>query len=195
MTRTPEEKRAFDMGTALMKLMAGRSSCDEDTCLRLIADGASTKVMDINGYSLLYYAANAPAPRVFEKLLAAETDIDRRMGSAKMSILFFAAAGGNMPVLQQLIDRKAEVNTADSRGHTPLMAATMNNHPETVRLLLAAGANPVMTDFGAKTALDHARDMKRPDIEPYLAEAVKNHAAMAIGRRLPVRRPLRFKPH
>lgn len=194
MTDIPDAKRAFNLGVQLKTLLSSRHPCDEDACLRLIAEGADTKIMDTNGYSLLYYAATAPAPRVFEKLLAGETDIDRRMGSDKMSILFFAAAGGNITGLQQLVDRKADINTTNSRGHTPLMAATLNNHPETVRLLLAAGANPAMTDLGGKTALDHARTANRPEIEPQLAEAMKNHNGMATGRRLQVRRPLHIRP-
>jgi ankyrin repeat protein len=193
MSQTPEEKRAFDMGTRLMKLMTGRNICDEEACLKLITEGANTRIMDLNGYSLLYYAATAPAPHVFEKLLADETDIDRRMGSDKMSLLFFAAAGGNLAVLQQLIAKNADINTTNSRGHTPLMAATMNTHPETVRILLAAGANPAMTDLSGKTALDHAQSLQRPEIEPLLAEAMKNYNGMATGRAVAVNRPLRIK--
>lgn len=194
MTQTPEEKRAFDRGTRLMSLMTGRNACDEEACLKLIADGANTGIMDLNGYSLLYYAATAPAPRVFEKLLADETNINRRMGADKTSLLFFAAAGGNLPVLKQLIARDAEINTTNSRGHTPLMVAAMNNHPETLRILLAAGANPAMTDLNGKTALDHAQSLKRPDIEPQLAEALKNYNSMATGRVMRIKPPLRIKP-
>lgn len=194
MHKTSEEKRALHMGTRLKSLLAGRHPCDEEACLQLLADGAQTQITDANGYSLLYYAATAAAPRVFEKLLAAETDIDRRMGSDKMSILFFAAAGGNIPVLQQLMARGAEINTTNSRGHTPLMAAAMNNHPATLQLLLQAGANPAMRDLNGKTALDHARGLTRPEIEPLLSEAMDNHNGMATGRRLQVKRPLRITP-
>lgn len=195
MNATADPQKAADKkGAALMKAMTGRT-CDEEACLRLIAEGANTDITDRNGYTLLYYAATAPAPRVFAKLLDRESDIDRRMGSGKMSILFFTAAGGNTEALSLLLACGADVNTVNDRGHTPLMAATMNNHPETVRLLLAAGANPAAKDLNGKTALDHARDMARPDIEPQLAEAMKNHAAMAIGRKLAVRPPLRLKPH
>lgn len=194
MTQTPEEKRAFDMGMQLKTLLSARHPCDEAACLQLIADGANTAVMDTNGYSLIFYAMTAPAPSVFDHLLAAETDINRRLGSDKMSLLFFAAAGGNTRALSALIGRGADVNTANSRGHTPLMSATLNNHPETLRLLLQAGANPMAQDMMGKTALDHARDMKRRKIEPLLAEAVKNHNAVATARALHVKRPLRIKP-
>jgi ankyrin repeat protein len=69
----------------------------------------------------------------------------------------------------------------------------MNNHPETVRILLAAGANPAMTDLSGKTALDHAQSLQRPEIEPLLAEAMKNYNGMATGRAVAVNRPLRIK--
>jgi ankyrin repeat protein len=194
MKQTPAEKRAFDMGLQLKTLLSTRHPCDEDACLQLIVDGANTKIMDTNGYSLLFYAMTAPAPRVFEKLLADETDVNRRLGSDKISLLLFATCGGNIRALQQLIDRKADVNTTNSRGHTPLIAATLNNHPETLKLLLKAGANPMMQDMAGKTALDHAREMKRTKIEPVLAEAVKNHNALATARAIQVKRPLRIKP-
>ena len=194
MQQTPAEKRAFNMGLQLKTLLSARHPCDEDACLQLIADGANTDIMDTNGYSLIFYAMTAPAPRVFDKLLTPETDINRRLGSDKMSLLFFAAAGGNIRALNALIARNADVNTANSRGHTPLMAATMNNHPETLKLLLQSGANPMVQDMAGRTALDHAREMKRRKIEPVLAEAVKNHNAVATARALQIKRPLRIKP-
>jgi len=59
--------------------------------------------------------------------------------------------------IQVLADRKADVNAANGRGETPLILAVQNRDPASVRILLAAGANPKQTDrVAGMSARDYA---------------------------------------
>ncbi|EFN58465.1 hypothetical protein CHLNCDRAFT_12983, partial [Chlorella variabilis] len=54
--------------------------------------------------------------------------------------LHFAAMKGDCEVAQLLLQHRADVNTGDSTGATPLIGAVIKQHQDMVRLLLAAGA-------------------------------------------------------
>lgn len=51
------------------------------------------------------------------------------------------------------IERGDNLNAQDAGGQTPLMLAAARNKPHIFKLLLEAGADPLLTDSGGKTAL------------------------------------------
>jgi hypothetical protein len=51
------------------------------------------------------------------------------------------------------IERGDNLNARDAGGQTPLMLAAARNKPHIFKLLLAAGADPLLTDSDGKTAL------------------------------------------
>lgn len=73
--------------------------------------------------------------------------------------LLTAAAFAPAAVVKTLLDAGAAVNVADVRGFTPLMLAigTDRQNPETVRLLLAHGADTRARNLDGETALDWAQ--------------------------------------
>ena len=73
--------------------------------------------------------------------------------------LLTAAAFAPAAVVKTLLDAGAQVNVADVRGFTPLMLAigTDRQNPETVRLLLAHGADTHPRNEDGETALDWAQ--------------------------------------
>lgn len=82
-------------------------------------------------------------------------------------------ADGNPPLLtaarlrfaegmQELLDRKAAVDGTNSRGETALIVAVQNRDVPSVRILLAAGANPNLPDrIAGMSARDYAARDKR----------------------------------
>jgi len=72
--------------------------------------------------------------------------------------LLMAAPFGPPEIVKTLMDAGAKVNVQDYRSFTPLMLATANDHanPETVRLLLAHGADVQSKGRAAETASDWA---------------------------------------
>ena len=69
------------------------------------------------------------------------------------SYLFNAARAGSLPMLQEFVAARYDLNTADEKGYTPLILAAYHGHAEAVNLLLKAGANPCAEDQRGNTAL------------------------------------------
>jgi uncharacterized protein len=78
-------------------------------------------------------------------LLAKGANPDQRDGGGNTALMLSAQLGF-AEGLALLIDRRAQVDLANSRGETPLIRAVQNRDIATVRTLLAAGANPAKAD-------------------------------------------------
>ena len=77
-------------------------------------------------------------------------------GVGEQSPLYSAADGGDLEMVQMLLDYKADVNSCSRHGVTPLITASWQAHPQTlhvVRVLLENGANPNVWDEDGRTAL------------------------------------------
>lgn len=102
------------------------------------AAGALANVCDTRGACPLLLAVagghEGVATTLLEHAHGLQLDLTDRFGCAAVSV---AAAQGS-PLLDALIARKADVNTADNALETPLMAATMHGHEESVSALLQA---------------------------------------------------------
>ncbi|AXY41901.1 sigma-70 family RNA polymerase sigma factor [Halomonas sp. JS92-SW72] len=61
------------------------------------------------------------------------------------------------------IQRGDNLDARDKNGATPLMLAAARKKKGTLRILLAAGANPTLLDLGGKSALAHAEKGGCPD--------------------------------
>ena len=60
--------------------------------------------------------------------------------------LIVAAESGDLASVRRLLQAGADINGQDSRGRTPVMAATHGHHADVVRALLAEGANVDLRD-------------------------------------------------
>lgn len=94
-------------------------------------------------------------------LLAKGANPDMRDADGNTALMLSAQLGF-AEGLSLLIDRRAQVDLANSRGETPLMRAVQNRDIATVRTLLAAGANPNKADTSSGlTARQYAeRDLR-----------------------------------
>ena len=67
--------------------------------------------------------------------------------------LIKACLNGQAREVRRLLSGGADVNDADERGRTPLMAASEYGHVEVVDIVLAAQANVNAADDNGQTAL------------------------------------------
>ena len=130
---------------------------------RLLDAGADPNAALSSGETPLMTASRTGSPAVVKLLLAHGADVNSREGSRGQTALMWAAAQRHPEVVQVLLDAGADiharsniwhqlVNTSgntDARGvinmahggSTPLLFATRANSIETLRVLVAAGAD------------------------------------------------------
>ena len=98
--------------------------------------------------------------------------------------LLMAAPFGPPVVVKTLLDAGAKVNVQDYRGFTPLMlaAGTDRYHRETVRMLLAHGADQQPKTHLGETALDWANKFGDPEVIRSLGGTVHPQPAIALAK-------------
>ena len=86
---------------------------------------------------------------------AALAQQEGQTGSGREDItrdLWDAASAGDTARVRLDLEAGAQVDATGKNGRTALMLAAQHNHPETVKALLAAGANPAARDSSGFTA-------------------------------------------
>jgi uncharacterized protein len=122
---------------------------------KLIRSGADVKAADRYGVTPLYLACSNASVPIIRKLLDAGADPNTPYASnGETPLMTVIRAEDNPAALQLLLDRGAGVNAKDTVvGETALMWAVRENRPDSVKLLLARGAETdVRTRIGQAPA-------------------------------------------
>ncbi|HBF08800.1 MAG: hypothetical protein CMD81_06425 [Gammaproteobacteria bacterium] len=96
----------------------------------------------------------------------------------RQSLLHVAAQRGNVAATSFLISAGVCLDSADKNKNTPLIEAVKNNHPEEVKLLVAAGANVYTRNIQGDSALAIAEKKGRKDCSNIL-RATQGHLSDA----------------
>lgn len=88
--------------------------------------------------------------------------------------LHYAATGGHLEIMLILLDQHAFIDAESPNKSTPLMMAAMYGSTAAVRLLLEAGADPMMRNELGLTAIDFAQRGNRPDAAELIAASIRN---------------------
>jgi uncharacterized protein len=92
-----------------------------------------------------------------------------RISQPGWSALHYAATGPEPKLVQLLLEKGAEVDTASPNGSTPLMMAAQYGSEESVKYLLAAGADPQRRNQRELRASDFAQLAGRASLSLRLA--------------------------
>ena len=176
---------------------------DEATVTSLLRRGFDPNTLDPKGQHGLLIAFRQKSLKVAEALIRwPQTTVEVR-NSTDESPLMFAALNGELELARLLISRGADVNKpgwaplhyAATRGHlavmnllleqhayidasspngtTPLMMAAFYGTPSAVKLLLEAGADPLLKNQQSMTAIDFAQRNQRQDSADIIAAFVR----------------------
>lgn len=77
--------------------------------------------------------------------------------------LHYAATNGHLTVMNLLLEENAYIDAASPNGSTPLMMAALYGTESAVKLLLEAGADPLLKNTQGLSALDFAHRGNRTD--------------------------------
>lgn len=88
--------------------------------------------------------------------------------------LHYAATHGHLAVIDLLLENYAYIDAASPNGSTPLMMAASYGTPEAVKLLLQAGADPMLKNNLGLTAIDFAHRANRSDSAELIAAFVRS---------------------
>lgn len=118
----------------------------------LLAAGSDVNKRDNKGYSALRIAVLHNSLNVFKLLIQAKADIE----ADKNSILIDSCRGNYTEIVKLMLEAKANVNTTNEYGASPLMYAACFPTTEVLEKLIISGANINGKDNKGRTALMYA---------------------------------------
>lgn len=167
----------------------------------LLNRGFDPNTRDEQGQTGLLIAMREPSPKVIQVLLdSPKTDVELRNAKDESPLmlaalkgqqdlvtrliardadvnkpgwtpLHYAATGGHVAIMKQLLEHYAFIDAQSPNGSTPLMMAAMYGSSDAVQLLLDEGADTAMKNQLGMTALDFAKRANRPDAVRLLSAA------------------------
>jgi len=97
--------------------------------------------------------------------------------------IVFASENSHHKVVKALIDAKADVDSTNSTGVTPIIAsATRRDDPEMVKMLLDAKADPNAHGYSMGKALEVAIRYERPNVIAILKEEQERQRAIQAAK-------------
>ncbi len=106
---------------------------------------------------------------ICEQLIAKDADVNK----PGWTPLHYAATHGHLAVMTLLLDSHAYIDAASPNGTTPLMMAAHYGTPSAVKLLLEAGADPMLKNAQGLSAIDFAQSANRADSAEIIAAFVR----------------------
>jgi uncharacterized protein len=112
--------------------------------------------------------------------LGGQLDIARRLIEQGADVnktgwapLHYAATRGHLDLMNLLLEKNAYIDAASPNGTTPLMMAAYYGTPSAVKLLLEAGADPMLRNQQDLTAIDFAQRANRTESADIIAAFVR----------------------
>jgi len=142
----------------------------------LLRLGANPDARDDDGYDALAIATVNNDLETLNVVLAGGADPNVKIGFDNGSALISAAQLGFVDIVRALIEAKADVDHANSRGSTALITAVAlgngdKDHTAIVAALIKAGAAADIKDRAGRKAIDYARARGYSDMVPILEKA------------------------
>ena len=125
---------------------------------------------NLHDESLLMLASLKGMFALCERLIAKGADVNK----PGWTPLHYAATHGHVAVMTLLLDHHAYIDAASPNGSTPLMMAALYGTPGAVKLLLEAGADPLLKNDQGLSAIDFANRGQRTESAELIATFVRS---------------------
>jgi uncharacterized protein len=150
-------------------LLAMRDPSPKVVLVLLDSPKTNVELRNAKDESPLMLAALKGQQDLVSRLIARDADINK----PGWAPLHYAASGGHLAIMKQLLDNYAFIDAQSPNGTTPLMMAAMYGSTPAVKLLLEEGADPLMKNEQGMTAADFAQRAGRSEAAELLAAAVR----------------------
>lgn len=124
----------------------------------------------------LMLAALKGYTEICQKLIARGADVNK----PGWSPLHYAATGGHILVIRMLLDQYAYIDAASPNGSTPLMMAARYGSASAVKLLLEAGADPLLKNDLGLSAIDFADSVQRTESANIIGAFVRSQRPKGV---------------
>jgi ankyrin repeat protein len=155
-------------------LRAALNEAHIDVAEFLLERGADINLRDGNEATILHSwgwgGDPADAARVIKFAISHGADVNALQGESRWTPLHSACYQGRGSVAEVFIDNGADVNAKDKHSHTPLYFAVRKKDIDTVKLLIAKGANVNVKEEkkGGASPLHAAIERRHPDMAKLL---------------------------
>jgi ankyrin repeat protein len=176
---------------------------DDATVTNLLRRGFDPNTLDPKGQHGLLLALRAKSVKVAETLIRfPKTTVEVRTSTDENPLMFaalhgqlelarllisrgadvnkpgwtplhYASTGGHLAIMNLLLEHHAYIDASSPNGTTPLMMAAFYGTPSAVKLLLEAGADPLLKNQQSLTAIDFAHRNQRQDSADIIAAFVR----------------------
>lgn len=177
---------------------------DDRAVMALLRRGFDANTLSPAGLHGLYLALREPSPKVAQALIAwpgtqvewrsvkdesplmiaslqGDLDLVRRLIDRNADVnktgwtpLHYAATRGHLEVMRLLLEKHAYIDAESPNGTTPLMMAALYGSDEAVRLLLQEGADAMLRNQQALSAIDFALRGGRQETAELIAASVRS---------------------
>jgi ankyrin repeat protein len=167
-------QRGFDPNTLDPKGVGGLYLALREPSLKAAAvlidwPKTNVEIRTLQDESPLMMAALKGHLEIARKLIARGADVNK----TGWTPLHYAATGGHLEIMELLLEQHAYIDAESPNGSTPLMMAAHYGTAAAVKLLLEAGADPLLRNQLGLSAIDFAHRASRGEAAELIAQAVR----------------------